>query len=161
MCIRDSSWWRHVPGKSLQHTGWAHKTWRLPGTSSQNQFFQMEWSMLHLEAKKTLKMKPEIVENQVRSINFRWCFWLKGHFPPSGLEVEGDSTSYSPERELSGCSYSFVYFFSAALWRAWFWQKNMKFKLIIGGTLSIFIVQHPLKANWKNWLSLAVLSRIF
>ena len=53
-----------------------------------------------------------------------------------------------------------VFFFPWRYGEPRFLQKNMKFNFIIEGTLSIFIVQHLLKANWKNWLSFAVLSRI-
>ena len=54
-----------------------------------------------------------------------------------------------------------VFFFPRRYGEPRFLQKNMKLNFIIEGTLNIFIVQHPLKANWKNWLNFAVLSRIF
>ena len=114
-----------------------------------------------LPNKRLPKASNLVILSTIWSKIFKTCLKLFELFFSAEVQWTAFKNIYSPERELSGCSYSFVYFFSAALWRAWFWQKNVKFKLIIEGTLSIF-VQHRLKTSIvSNWLSLAVLSRMF
>ena len=62
-----------------------------PWTSSQKDSCQMKQSMLDLEAKQTLKMKPKILENHVRSGQLSSCQFLVVLEPlaSAGVEVRG------------------------------------------------------------------------